>query len=69
MGDDLLKLIHWISEYYICHLGEALRLLNTAVNLEKSAFELRKIDDASGKIDRAAAAGFSTNWLAMHGFP
>lgn len=46
VGDDLLKLIHWISEYYICHLGEALRLLNTAVNLEKSAFELRKIDGA-----------------------
>lgn len=42
IGDDLLKLLQWISDYYICHLGEACRLLNPALNLKKSQYELQR---------------------------
>lgn len=42
IGEDLLKLLEWISDYYICHLGEACRLVNPALNLKKSAYELQR---------------------------
>lgn len=42
IGEDLLKLLEWISDYYICHLGEACRLVNPALNLEKSGYELQR---------------------------
>ncbi len=42
VGGDILKLLEWISGYYICHLGEAFRLINPGVNLEKTRFEVRR---------------------------
>jgi primosomal protein N' (replication factor Y) len=39
---DLLKLLEWISNYYICHLGEAYRLVNPSLNLHKSKFEVKR---------------------------
>lgn len=47
IGEDLLKLLEWISNYYICHLGEAYRLVNPSLNLHKSKFQLKK---SSGNI-------------------
>ena len=43
VGDELLHLIRWIADYYICNLGEALRLLNISVNLENAVYQARKI--------------------------
>ena len=47
VGEDLLKLLEWISGYYICHLGEAFRLINPGANLEKTRFEARRISGES----------------------
>ncbi len=44
IGEDLVKLLEWISNYYICHLGEAYRLINPSVNLHKSKYEIRKLE-------------------------
>ncbi len=38
---DLLKLVRWIADYYVCHLGEALRLFRLNQNLSKSQWEVR----------------------------
>ncbi|RMG66389.1 MAG: primosomal protein N' [Calditrichaeota bacterium] len=38
---DLLDLLRWIADYYVCHLGEALRLVRLNQNLKKSEWEVR----------------------------
>jgi len=43
IGKDLLALLEWISGYYICHLGEAYRLIYPSHNIIKSRMELRRI--------------------------
>ncbi len=47
IGEDLLSLLEWISGYYICHLGEAFRLVHPSHNILKSRMELRKLKRAS----------------------
>ncbi len=48
---ELLQLIRWIADYYICNLGEALRLLNISINLENAVYQIRKISsDAPARV-------------------
>lgn len=42
IGEDLLRLLSWIADYYICHLGEAVKLIQPALNLEKSCFQVQR---------------------------
>ncbi|NOX36935.1 MAG: primosomal protein N' [Calditrichaeota bacterium] len=41
---DVMRLLEWISQYYVCHLGEAYRLIQPASNLEKSRLEIRRLN-------------------------
>lgn len=47
IGPDLLHLLDWIAGYYICHLGEAYRLIHPDVNLHKTALEVRRRSEAT----------------------
>lgn len=40
---DLIRLMGWISNYYICHLGEAYRLLHFQTNLSKSELLVQRL--------------------------
>jgi len=44
---ELMNLLKWISEYYICHLGEAYRLIQSQLNVEKSRVIFRRVTDIS----------------------
>jgi len=33
---ELMQLIKWISDYYVCHLGEAFRLIQAGINVGRS---------------------------------
>jgi len=39
---ELMTLLKWISEYYICHLGQAYRLIQSQINVGKSQVMLRR---------------------------
>ncbi len=42
LPQDVIRLLDWIAHYYICHLGEAYRLVNPAANIIKSRLEVCK---------------------------
>ncbi len=42
IGEDLLRLLSWIADYYICYLGEAVKLVQPGLNLEKSCFQVQR---------------------------
>ncbi len=70
VGEDLLKLLAWISGYYICHLGEAFRLINPGANLEKTRFEARRISGESCEnLTRAQRSFLETlpgdDWISL----
>ena len=44
---ELMKLLKWISDYYICHLGEAYRLIQSQLNVEKSRLIFQRLKDIS----------------------
>ena len=44
VSEDILKLLQWIADYYVCHLGEAYRLLNLAANLHKTKLQVKKTE-------------------------
>ncbi len=44
VGPDILKLLQWIASYYICHLGEAFRLIHPSLNIKKSRLEFRRLN-------------------------
>ncbi len=46
---DLLQLLHWISDYYVCNLGESFRLVNPEVNLSKANYEVQKLTDGTNE--------------------
>ncbi len=39
---EMIKLLEWIADYYICNLGEAFRLINPSVNLNKSSLMVKR---------------------------
>jgi len=39
---EMIKLLEWIADYYICTLGEAFRLINPSVNLNKSSLMIKR---------------------------
>ncbi|RMF61981.1 MAG: primosomal protein N' [Calditrichaeota bacterium] len=39
---ELLQVLVWIAGYYVCHLGEAFRLIHPSLNVHKSKLEIRK---------------------------
>ena len=42
---ELTTLLKWISEYYICHLGQAYRLIQSQLNVGKSQVRLRRFQE------------------------
>jgi primosomal protein N' (replication factor Y) len=42
---ELMKLLKWISDYYICQLGEAYRLIQSQLNVEKSQVIFRRVTE------------------------
>jgi primosomal protein N' (replication factor Y) len=42
---ELMTLLKWISEYYICHLGQAYRLIQSQINVGKSQVMLRRCQE------------------------
>ncbi len=42
LSGELMDLLKWISDYYVCHLGEAYRLIQSGLNVGKSALILRR---------------------------
>lgn len=70
IGKDLLKLLEWISNYYICHLGEAYRLINPALNLHKSKFELKRTAESdpaelSQNLKEVIESLSSEEWISL----
>jgi len=47
---EMLDLLVWISNYYICNLGEAFRLINPSVNLNKSMLMIKRADEAAPEL-------------------
>ena len=41
---ELMTLLKWISEYYICYLGQAYRLVQSQINVGKSQVRLRRFE-------------------------
>ncbi len=39
---ELMMLLKWISDYYICYLGQAFRLVHSQLNVGKSPLRLRR---------------------------
>lgn len=52
---EMMDLLAWISDYYICHLGEAYRLIHPSVNLKKSKYEIRRLPVPEPAALRSAA--------------
>ena len=52
LKSELMTLLKWISDYYICHLGEAYRLIQSQLNVEKSRLSFSRIPNmATDQID------------------
>jgi primosomal protein N' (replication factor Y) len=45
LSSEMMKLLEWISNYYICYPGEAYRLIHPNINLKKGFYQIRKKDD------------------------
>jgi len=45
--DQLMQVMKWISNYYICFLGEAYRLIHPSINLNKGSLQLKKSRNAA----------------------
>lgn len=56
VGSDVIELLQWIADYYICHLGEAFRLINPAFNLKQAGIEVRRAGEGEGKASPALQA-------------
>ncbi|GAB4335020.1 MAG: primosomal protein N' [Calditrichia bacterium] len=41
LTSDILKLVEWIADYYICHLGEAVRVIQSSIFTESPDFTLQ----------------------------
>ncbi len=58
---DLMDLLKWIADYYICHLGEAYRLIHSQLNVGKSRLMVRRlhsdIPENLSEDDRTLLAG------------
>lgn len=70
IGADLIALLEWISNYYICNLGEAYRLINSGVNLKKSYVEIKKTTAESNSELTKGMADFlsqviSDGWISL----
>ena len=51
VSEELMKLLKWISNYYICYLGEAYRLLNLNLNIQNAqTYYQRIVSDAPEKL-------------------
>lgn len=62
------KLLTWISQYYVCYLGEAFRLVHPDSMVEKSALQVRIRSDqqAPGKNDQKILKHLSEDqWLPV----
>ncbi|GAB4377111.1 MAG: primosomal protein N' [Calditrichia bacterium] len=40
---DLIALLKWISDYYICHLGEAYRLVQSHLNVQNARLKIQRM--------------------------
>ena len=40
---ELIMLLEWISEYYLCQLGEAFRLIQSSINVSKSELMVKRL--------------------------
>jgi len=40
---ELMDLLKWISDYYVCYLGEAFRLIQSQINVGKSSLQLTRL--------------------------
>ncbi|MCB0276149.1 MAG: primosomal protein N' [Calditrichaeota bacterium] len=56
---ELLELIRWISEYYVAYLGEALRLIHPAQNMQRQVLQVR----LAGEIPAQPLRGNNTELL------
>lgn len=45
VSSELIALLNWITDYYICHLGEAFRLIQSSLNVGSSRLMVRRIHD------------------------
>jgi primosomal protein N' (replication factor Y) len=43
INGDLMDLLKWVADYYICHLGEAYRLIHSQLNVGKSRQMVRRL--------------------------
>ncbi len=69
VSPDILKLLQWVSDYYVCYFGEAYRLLNLAANLHKTALQVRKTNadncgDLSAELKRLVAILPNDEWIS-----
>lgn len=45
LTQELMRLLKWISDYYICFLGQAFRLIHSQLNVGKSPLRLRRCQE------------------------
>jgi len=55
LPEDLRVLLEWMASYYVCHLGEVIRLVNPNRNLKKAFWEVRKLTPSLEKINLTGA--------------
>ncbi len=46
---DLIRMLHWISDYYLCYLGEAFRLVHSSLNVGKSKLVIKRLANPEEK--------------------
>ncbi len=46
VSSEMRNLLRWISDYYICHLGEAYRLIQASLNVGSTELMIRKVPGA-----------------------
>jgi primosomal protein N' (replication factor Y) len=42
---ELMKVLQWMSEYYVCHLGDAYRLIQSNLNVGKSRLMIQRLQE------------------------
>ncbi|UCF65819.1 MAG: DEAD/DEAH box helicase family protein, partial [bacterium] len=58
---ELMELLKWISDYYVCYLGEAFRLIQSQLNVGKSSLQLtRLIETLPPKVPKEQSEMLST---------
>ena len=45
--NELMQVVEWIANYYICFLGEGYRLIHPSINLQKGSLQIKKIKEPS----------------------